>query len=319
MAGMAQPMKKHTIQGNGIPMTQSGQQQDVQWTIGKLLNWTSEYFKGKGLEDALLSAQLLLAKVLGCSKVELYLRFDQLVEQTKRDEFRQLVKRASEGEPVAYLIGHKEFFSLDFEVNSSVLIPRPETELLVQWLIRKIRSEYADREQAIRILDIGTGSGCIAIALAKNLSKATEIIAVDKSQAALETAKKNAAKHAMADRISFRESDLFSGVGEEARFDFIVSNPPYVTEEDYGNLPKHIKEYEPRDALVAGEDGLTVIREIVSRGNNFLRSGGYLAMEIGYNQREAVAELLADNGYEEIIFELDAANIARIAIGRTKE
>jgi release factor glutamine methyltransferase len=300
-------------------MAMSGQQQDVQWTIGKLLNWTSEYFKSKGLDEALLSAQLLLSRVLGCSKVELYLRFDQLVTQPQRDEFRGLVKRAAEGEPIAYLIGHKEFFSLDFEVDSSVLIPRPETELLVQWLIRKVRTQFAQREQAFRILDIGTGSGCIAIALAKNLSKAAEIIAVDKSQAAIETAKKNAAKHGVEGKIEFRESDLFSAVGGEERFDFIVSNPPYVTEEDYAGLPKHIKEYEPRDALVAKEGGLAVIKEIVGQANKFLQPGGYLAIEIGYNQKEAVAELLTNNGYLETTFELDAANIARIAIGRTKE
>jgi release factor glutamine methyltransferase len=308
----------HPTRGNGIPMAQSGQNQD-QWTIGKLLNWTSEYFKGKGLDEALLSAQLLLAKVLGCSKVELYLRFDQLVEQSKRDEFRGLVKRAAEGEPIAYLIGHKEFFSLDFEVNSSVLIPRPETELLVQWLIRKIRAEVAERTEPIRILDIGTGSGCISIALAKNLSKPIEIIAIDKSQAALETARKNATRLETGGKVVFRESDLFSAIGKEERFDFIVSNPPYVTEEDYAALPKHIKDYEPRDALVASEGGLAIIKEIVAQANNFLRPGGFLAMEIGYNQKEAVAELLTDNGYQEVTFELDAANIARIAIGRTKE
>jgi release factor glutamine methyltransferase len=292
---------------------------ETEWSIGRLLNWTSEYFKSKGLEEPLLSAQLLLAKVLGCSKVDLYLRFDQIVDAAKREEFRNLVKRAAEHEPIAYLIGYKDFFSLSFQVSPAVLIPRPETELLVQWLIRKVRGGYVGRGETLKILDIGTGSGCIAVAIAKNLSKPSEIIAVDRSKEALEVARVNIEKHGVGEKVILKESDLFSAIGEGERFDFIVSNPPYVTPEDYAALPKHIQDYEPRGALEAEKGGLAVIEKIVMQGGKYLEPGGFLAMEIGYNQKELVAQLLESNGYTDVAFELDAADIARIAIGRTKE
>jgi release factor glutamine methyltransferase len=292
---------------------------ETEWSIGRLLSWTSEYFKSKGLEEPLLSAQLLLAKVLGCSKVDLYLRFDQIIDSAKRDEFRNLVKRAAEHEPIAYLIGYKDFFSLSFQVSSAVLIPRPETELLVQWLIRKVRSGYVGKEETLKILDIGTGSGCIAVAIAKNLPNPGKIVAVDRSKDALEVARVNIEKHGVGGNVILKESDLFSSIDEGEKFDFIVSNPPYVTPEDYAALPKHIKEYEPRSALEAANGGLDVIGKIVSQGVQYLHPGGYLAMEIGYNQKEAVAKLFENNGYTEVAFELDAADIARIAIGRIKE
>jgi len=299
-------------------MTQ-GETAQEQWTVGRLLSWTSEYFKSKGLESPMLCAQLLLAQVLECSKVDLYLRFEQVVDQGRRDAYRQLVKRAVEGEPIAYLTGHKEFFSLDFHVNRSVLIPRPETEVLVQWIIRRVRTLWVVRTEPLRILDVGTGSGGIAIALAKHLPKPAKIVAIDKSKAALDVCRCNIEMHKVEDMVTVLESDLFSGIVGAGPFDFIVSNPPYVTEEDYARLPRHIKDFEPREALVAAEGGLAVIRRIVAEGGKYLAAGGYVVMEIGYNQRQAVAELLAEHGYEHVEFEVDTADIARVAIGQKKE
>jgi release factor glutamine methyltransferase len=287
--------------------------QDQTWTVGRLLNWTSDYFKSKDMDEPLLSAQLLLAKVLNCSKVDLYLRFEQEVLPPQREEYRGLVKRAAEAEPIAYLIGHKEFFSLDFLVGPGVLIPRPETELLVQWVIRKVRSQPRDMTQ---ILDLGTGSGCIAVALAKFLPGKKHILAVDKSPLAVPIAQKNAERNNVSNDLTLKIGDLFQGTEKSPPFDFIVSNPPYVTEEDYTRLPKHIKAYEPAEALLAGPDGLAVIEKIVPLAREFLKSEGYLAMEIGYNQRDAVKKLLEIQGYDEITFELDAADIPRIAIGK---
>ncbi len=292
---------------------------DMDWTVGRLLSWTTDYFKSKGVDDATLCAQLLLAKVLGCSKVDLYLRFDQPVAKPQRDEFKDLIKRATEGEPIAYLIGHKEFFSLDFLVNRSVLVPRPETEVLVQWVIRKVRSEMAGQSGPLEILDLGTGSGCIAIALNKFSPIPAKITAVDKSAEAVELAKANAERNRGKETINFLVGDLFDPVADRERsFSFIVSNPPYVTEEDYARLPRHIKDYEPAQALVAGADGLQVIREIVAQAPKFLKSDGYLAMEIGYNQKDSVAELLAKQGYTEVMFERDSNEIPRVAIGRCR-
>jgi len=295
------------------------QSADTEWTIGRLLSWTGDYFKSKGVDEPTLSAQLLLSKVIGCSKVDLYLRYEQVVEKSKRDEFRELVKRAVEGEPIAYLVGHKEFFSLDFLVNRSVLIPRPETEILVQWVVRKVKGGFSGPGNTMTILDIGTGSGCIAISLAKYVPGSIQVTAVDKSPEAIELAKTNADRNKIKD-IRFLVSDLFEAVSDQKRvFSFIVSNPPYITEEDYGRLPKNIKEYEPSEALVAGPDGLQVIRRIITQAGEFLKPGGFLVMEIGYNQREAVSKILEEQGYTDIEFERDGADIPRVVVGRFAE
>jgi release factor glutamine methyltransferase len=295
---------------------QSVHSPETEWTIARLLTWTGDYFKAKGLDDPLLSAQLLLAKVLSCSKMDLYLRYDQGVSPVQREEYRHLVKRAADGEPIAYLIGHKEFFSLEFGVTSAVLIPRPETELLVQWVIRTVRSDYPAQAEPLQILDVGTGSGCIAVALARFLPRPVHIVAADKYPKALETAKINVERHKVQDTVALKESDLFRAITERKFYDFIVSNPPYVTEEDYTGLPKSIKDYEPAEALLGGPDGLAVIRTLIAQAGGFLKSDGYLAMEIGYNQRDAVERLLADHGFAEVTFEKDAADIPRIAIGK---
>lgn len=289
---------------------------ETEWTIARLLTWTGDYFKAKGLDDPLLSAQLLLAKVLNCSKMDLYLRYDQPVSPENRDEFRGLVRRAAEGEPIAYLIGHKEFFSLDFLVTPAVLIPRPETELLVQWVIRTVRTDYPAQPGPLHILDIGTGSGCISVALARYLPRPAKILAVDKSAKAAEIAAANVERLKVRETVTVRVSDLLAAVPADTSFDFIISNPPYVTEEDYARLPRSIRAFEPAEALQAGPDGLSVIRILVARAGDFLKPGGYLVMEIGYNQRDAVEQLLADHGYKEVIFERDAADIPRVAIGR---
>ncbi len=285
------------------------------WTIRQLLEWTTEYFRKAKLEEPLLCAQLLLAKVMKCNKVDLYLRFEQPVSSVQRDEFRELVKRAYQGEPIAYILGEKEFFSLPIKINRSVLIPRPETELLVQWVVRKARESYSENPR-IDILDIGSGSGCISIALAKNLPVDANIIACDISQQALEIANENCKIHAVTDKITLKRSNLFESIDNSYRFDFIVSNPPYITEKDYNDLPKSIKEYEPTEALLAGTDGLDVINKLIEKSQNYLKSGGWLVFEIGYNQREQVEKKLRENRYENVDFEKDANNIPRIAIGQ---
>ncbi len=285
------------------------------WTIRKLLEWTTEYFKKAEIDEPLLCAQLLLSKVMKCSKVDLYLRFEETVSQSQRDEFRELVKRAYQKEPIAYILGEKEFFSLTLIVNRSVLIPRPETELLVQWVIRKIRQDFQD-SSCLEILDLGTGSGCIAIALAKNLSVDVQITAIDISDDAIEIARQNCIANNVDDKITIVKSDLFENINPDSEFDFIVSNPPYVTKDDYQNLPKHIKEYEPREALLAGADGLDVIKKIIEQSPKYLKDQGWLVFEMGYNQKEAVEKLLKEKKYENVDFEKDDYNIPRIAIGQ---
>ncbi len=285
------------------------------WTVKQLLEWTTEYFRKGGLDEPVLSAQLLLAKAMGCSKVDLYLRFNQQVNKSVRDKFRQLVRRAYQGEPIAYILGEKEFFSLTIKVNPSVLIPRPETELIVQWVVRKSREMFSDGDK-LDILDIGTGSGCIAIALAKNLPVEAKIIACDISDDALSVAEENRSAHNLEDKITFVKSELFENIRPESKFDFIVSNPPYVTERDYQNLPKQIKEYEPACALLGGEDGLDVIRRIIKQAKDYLKPEGWLVFEIGYDQKPAVESLLKEGGYSDVEFEVDSSNIPRVAIAQ---
>jgi len=291
-----------------------------EWTVGKLLNWTAEYFRSKDVEEPLLSAQLLLAKALGCSKVDLYLRYDQEVSAGERAVFRELVRRATRGEPIAYLIGTKEFFSLEFAVSSAVLIPRPETELLVQWIIRKVRSDAGTWPGGpVRVLELGTGSGCVAVSLAKFLPQACKILATDISTDALAQARENCIRHGVRDSVQLLAGDLFASILPVGTFDFVVGNLPYVSEDDYGRLPRHIRYHEPREALAGGPDGLEVLRRVIAQAGQYLHRGGYLVLEIGYNQSDRIAGLLYEHDYKEIMFEKDHAEIVRVAIARAPE
>lgn len=291
-----------------------------QWTVRRLLEWTDKYFRDNGLEDSLLAAQLLLAKALECKKVDLYLRFDEVVADDARQVYRDMVQRAAAGEPIAFLIGSREFFSLEFDLRPGVLIPRPETELLVQWVIRKVRSDKElSQSQSIRILELGTGSGCVAVSLARFMPTACLIIAADVSGDAVALADQNRRKHDVTDSVCPVVGDLLAPFAPGRQFDFIVANLPYVTDADFERLPKHIKDYEPAGALRAGPEGLAVIEPAISQAWQYLKIGGYLALEIGYNQAAAVGELLRRFPYEQIEFEKDYADISRVAIGRVKE
>ncbi len=284
---------------------------DDKWTVGKVLNWTSEYFKSKRLDSPTLSAQVLLAKVLSCSRIDLYLRFNEELSQAHRELLKEYIRRAVAGEPIAYIVGYKEFFSIPIKVNCSVLIPRPETELLVQLVIEDVKAHFTDNN-TVAILDVGTGSGCIAIAIAKNLSN-TEIIATDISSDALKIAEENIKMYNLTERIKLIRGNLFENL-PSVTFDFIVSNPPYVTEEDYRNLPKSIREYEPTEALLAGKDGLDIIRQLIVGAKDYLKPEGKLIFEMGYNQADIVGELLKQTGYGKIDFKYDFNNLIRVVV-----
>ncbi len=291
-----------------------------EWTVGRLLGWTSKFFEDKDLEDSLLAAQLLLCKVMNCSKVQLYMQFESLVDDKVRTAYRELVKQAVAGQPIAYLVGAKEFYSLEFEVDARVLIPRPETELLVQWVVRKARcDEHLSQCENINILELGVGSGCIAVSLAKFMPRPSLITAVDISADSLELAAGNCRKHQVQDSITLTQSNLFEAIDADNQYDFIVCNLPYITEGDYDALPKHIKDYEPKSALFAGPDGLDLIRPAIVGGRDYLKHGGCIVLEIGYDQSSAVQKLLQENGYVEIAFEKDQNDIDRVAIGRVED
>ena len=285
------------------------------WTIGRLLNWTTKYLGDQGADSPRLDAEVLLAEARGCKRIELYTSFDEVAAESVRTTFRDLVRRRAEGMPVAYLVGRREFYALNFRVTPDVLIPRPETELLVIRLLDLAKAISPDGA-GLEVADIGTGSGIIAICAAKNLRQA-RVTAVDISPAALQVAQSNAAEHGVADRMAFVESDLFAAVPPDARFDIVASNPPYVTAEEMDQLEPTVRNYEPRTALQAGPSGTAIIERLIPEAAGRLKPGGWLLMEIGHQQGPAVEELLqADGRFDEISLTKDLAGQMRLAQSR---
>jgi release factor glutamine methyltransferase len=284
------------------------------WTIGRLLDWTAQHLARKGCEFPRLDAEVLLAHVLDCRRIDLYTRYEDLASDEARDRFRDLVRRRLEGCPVAYLVGRKEFFGLALEVGPDVLIPRPESEFVVMECLRLAKG--IDRP---RVLDIGTGSGNLAVTVASKLPSA-EVSAVDLSAKALHVARRNAAKYAVAERIRFLEGDLFVAIPAEERFDFILSNPPYIAEEDMANLPIGVREYEPHLALNGGAGGYVILDKLLAESPKFLKPGGYLIVEIGAPQEASVRERFGRfPGYELAATVYDYSRHPRVLWARWKQ
>ena len=283
------------------------------WTIQKLLNWITEHFTKKGIDSPRLSAELLLSHVLAMERIELYTQFDKTVTKQQLDKLHDLVKRAGQNEPIRYLIGKTEFYSLELNVTADCMIPRPETELLVERAVEFLRTRAGTQY----VCDLCTGCGCIAIAIARNHPDAN-IIATDISDAALNIAAKNIEKHQLKDRIELLRGDLFDPIMPQldvSKFDLIVCNPPYITAAEFESLDKNIKAFEPRIALYGGEDGLDVYRRIVERVDQFLKPGAAFMLEVGYRQGQAVRQLLEQIGcFTEIKIEKDFHDNDRIAI-----
>jgi len=268
------------------------------WTIGRLLTWTTDYLKQHRSQSPRLDAEVLLAQARGCKRIELYTAFDQIADDATRTAFRELVSRRAKGEPVAYLVGKREFFSLSFRVTRDVLIPRPETETLVVRLI-DLAKHFATNDQCPRIADVGTGSGIIAICAAKHLPEA-KVMAIDSSETALAVARQNAADHGAAGRIELIHSNLFDAVSQDSRFQVIASNPPYVSESELARLPPDVRDFEPRQALVAGPRGTEVIERLIVQAAERLVPGGWLLMEISPMIEGAVRELITKRGDYEL-------------------
>jgi len=285
------------------------------WTIQKLLNWIIGYLTDKGIDSPRLSAELLLSHVVGLKRIELYTQFDRPVTQQQLDQLHGLVKRAGQYEPIAYLTGKIEFYCLEFQVSPDCMIPRPETELLVERAIEFLRSRTSEQ----LVCDLCTGCGCIAIALARNCPD-VNIIATDISDAALAIAAKNIEKHQLKKRIKLLCGDLFDPLVPQLdveKFDLIVCNPPYVSAPEFEKLDRNIKDYEPKLALFAGVDGLDVYRRIIEKADSFLKPDAALMLEIGYAQGQAVRELLEKaNCFAGITFEKDPHNNDRIIIAK---
>lgn len=286
------------------------------WTVGRLLQWTTDYLKSRGADSPRLDAEVLLAGALNCRRIELYTAFEEVPGEEPRAAFRDLVRRRAEGTPVAYLVGRREFYSLSFRVGPGVLIPRPETELLVVALLDLAKGR--PNGAPLAIADLGTGSGILAVCAAKHLPGA-RITATDISPAALEIAAANAAEHGVAERIELVQSDLLSGVAPHERFDFILSNPPYVSTAELEKLPREVRDYEPREALVAGPRGTEVIERLVPQAAERLNPGGHLLVEISPMIHDAVRALLAaDPRWEPGPTIKDLARLPRVAQAKRK-
>jgi release factor glutamine methyltransferase len=284
-----------------------------QWTIRRLLDWTEKFLCEKEIENPRLDAQILLAHTLGCKRIDLYVRSDDEPTESQRNAFKALIRKRVEGCPVAYLVGRREFYQLDFKVSPDVLIPRPETEFLVMEALRRLKGM-----ESPRVVDIGTGTGCIALSIARHHSTA-RLTATDISAPALAVARRNAEQLGVADRVRLLEGDLFAPLAAET-FDLIVSNPPYIAAEEFAGLAREVREYEPRIALEGGADGLDIYRRLIAEAPNYLRSGGYLLLEIGATQERAVRELIERcRAFSGVATHLDGQKLPRIIEARLSD
>jgi release factor glutamine methyltransferase len=276
------------------------------WTVLKLLRWTADYFAGRGIDSPRLDAELLLAEALGLDRVGLYLNFERPLQTEELAAFRMLVKRRGNREPLAYILGETEFWSLPFKVTPAVLIPRPDTELLVEQALARL-------EGPAQVLDIGTGSGVVAIALAHERPD-WRVTAIDLSPAALAVAVTNARGNGVAERIEFVHADLAELPA--GPFDLLVANPPYIAHDDLATLMPEVRDYEPSLALDGGNDGLAAYRTLAGQAGTVLAPGGWLLVEVGIGQAAAVQKLFGTAGLTELFSARDLAGIERVVGGR---
>ena len=262
-----------------------------------------------GIEEARLHAEVLVFHVLHCDRAHLFAHPERELTATELSQYEQLVARRATGEPLQYLTGHQEFWKANFLVTPAVLIPRPETEHLIEAVLDLVRQFTLGPR--LKLIDVGTGSGAIAITLARELPQA-EVHAVDLSDAALEVARLNAAR--LGAGVHFAQSDVLASIARDASFDFVVSNPPYVGRDEADKVQEVVKHYEPPMAVFAGDDGLDVIRRLIPQAWEALRPGGWLLIEIGYAQSEAVRALLG--GWHSVHTVADLAGIPRVVVAR---
>ena len=291
------------------------EQETKQWTLQRLLEWTTGHFDEAGSDSSRLDAEVLLAEAIQCKRIELYTRFAEVPPAEPLQKFRAWVKRRAAGEPVAYLVGHKEFYSLKFQVTPATLIPRPETEHLIVAALEVCK----DGEEPIRIIDVGTGSGCIAVTMAKHLEKQYVIAATDISLEALAVARENAQAHEVDSRIRFYEGDLLDALPEGSKpVDLIVSNPPYIGRCEIDTVEATVKDFEPESALFAGEQGTEIIERLIPQAEKMLLPGGHLILEASPATMDRCEELVNQSALDFVQIINDYAGLKRILVARQK-
>lgn len=288
---------------------------DIEWTITKLLEWTTSYFKSHDIDSPRIAAEILLAHSLNLRRIDLYLRYDQPLSSDELTQFKALIKRRIKREPVAYIVGVKEFWSMDLAVTRDVLIPRPETECLVEAALSLLPedSKQGSEFEPQRILELGTGTGAVILALASQ-RKQPLFFASDRSAKALAVARENAGRHGLERDVCFFCGDWLTSLSNSKyRFDMIISNPPYVQTQAVRRLQPEILEYEPLAALNGGKDGLDCLRLIIEDAYFFLNTHGSLLLEIGHDQKTEVAKIIAKCGhYENVLFKKDYSGYDRM-------
>ena len=276
-----------------IPKPKSGSDLSESWTILRLILWSTDYLASKGIETGRLDAEWLLASTLGMDRMQLYLQYDRPLDLDERDAFKQLLRRRARREPLQYILGWTAFRELALVTDPRALIPRPETEILVE----EVLTWAEERNTGLGIvMDVGTGTGAVSVSLAVE-GVCTRILATDISGSALDLARLNAQRYGVEELLDFRRGSLFEIVDSEEVFDVIVSNPPYVAAGERAGLQREIQDWEPREALFAGEDGLDVICPLIAGAPEHLIDGGLLALEVGLGHVERVAGQIKDSGW----------------------
>ena len=289
------------------------------WTVAKILRWAEQDLSNHRVPDPYIEAEYLLAHVLGCNRKDLLIHPERVLTSDEMKRFRGFIERRGRREPVQYIIGEVEFRGLLFKVNRDVLIPRPETELLVEEAINSIEGrDVSGQGKDITVIDLCTGSGCIAISIAREFPY-SRVYAVDISEGAIDVARENAERYGVGDRIIFLPGDMYEAIeplGLDGEIDLIISNPPYVSLNEMAQLQPEIREYEPESSLYGGEDGLDFYRSIIDEAPFYLSNGGLLIMETGYRQAERVKDLIEqEDVFEHIEVKKDLAGIERLIKG----
>jgi release factor glutamine methyltransferase len=283
--------------------------QPQEWTIEALLRWATDDFRARGVDSPRLDAELLLGRALSRTRIQLIADARRALDAADLAAFRELVKRRRAREPTAYILGEREFYGRKFRVDRRVLIPRPDTETLVEVALDRTR----DRSMSMRALDLCTGSGCVAITLARE-RRTSKFLATDLSDGALEVARDNALRLG-AYNVAFRQGDLFVAVDPSSRFDLVTANPPYVTDDDMSGLQPEIRDYEPAGALAGGPDGLAIVRRIVAEARGHLAASGRLVVEVGFGEAAAAAALMRGAGFDAIEVRRDYGRVERVVSG----
>lgn len=292
-----------------------------EWTIAKLLKWTTSYFNTHNIDSPRAAAEILLAHVLNSSRIDLYMRYDQPLSPNELKHFKTLIRRRIDREPVAYIVGFKEFWSMDLAVSRDVLIPRPETECLVEAAL-PLLAEYTGQDsdfKVMRVLELGTGSGAVVLALAAH-RKEHLYLAADCSIKSVQVAAENARRHGLQEKIHFICGDWLTPLNSRRdRLDMILSNPPYIQSRVIEQLQPEIFKYEPRLALDGGLDGLVCLRQIIANAHQYLKPQGHLLLEIGHDQSAQVAAIIDScNQYEGVVFRKDYSGYDRVVLMRKK-